>query len=116
VGHRLLGGGDQIVLDDKAVGPAVAEDERDLLGGQHEVDRHQHHPGASRRERENGVLPAVVRKQRDSIAGCKAVVPQSCRGSVDEFVEFREGQLDITVDDGRLVGIPTCGASRDVAQ
>ena len=56
--------------------PAVAQDVGDLLGGEHEVDRDQDHPGACRGERQHGVLPAVVRQQRDPVAGSEAVVVQ----------------------------------------
>ena len=62
LGHRLRGGGDEVAFYDEPSDVAVPEDERNLLGGQHEVDRHQHHPGSGGGERQHSVLPAVVRQ------------------------------------------------------
>src|SRR3546814_2194152 len=40
-GHRRVRCGDQVVFDDESADPAVAEDVGDLVGGEHEVDRHE---------------------------------------------------------------------------
>ena len=62
--------------------------------------------GARGRERQHGVLPAVVRQQRDAITGRKPVVVQRGRGSVDQTLELGEGQYDVAVDDRGLVRLP----------
>ena len=103
-------------FDDDTADPAVAEDVGDLLGGEHEVDRHEHDRGASGGECQHGVLPAVARQQRDPVAGGKTVVPQRRRGTVHQVVEFGERQRDIAVDDRDLVGVSACRPAGDVAQ
>ena len=57
-----LGGRMQRVLDDEPGGARVLEDKRDLVGAEHEVDRHHHGAQARERKVEHRVLPAVVRQ------------------------------------------------------
>jgi hypothetical protein len=102
LGHRR-----QFGLDDEPAGVAVAQDVGDLLGGEHEVDRDQDHPGARRGERQHRVLPAVVRQQRDPISGPEAVVAQArLRLWFTRWSNSANVKHDIAVDDRDLVRLP----------
>ncbi len=98
------------------VTPLWPEDERGLLGGQHEVDRDQNDPGARGRECKYGVLPAVVCQEGHPIPRRKAVVLQSGCRPVDQVLELGEGQGDVAVDDRHLVRLLTCRPARDVTE
>ena len=104
------------MLDDHTADLAVTEDVGDLLGREHEIDRHENDGGACRGECQHGVLPAVAGQQRDPVTGGKTVVPQRRRGPVDQFIEFSERQPDSAVDNGDLVGTTACRPAGDVAQ
>ena len=95
----------QRVLDDDAGRAGVVEDERDLLCGQHEVDRHQHHAEPGGREHDDGELPAVVRQQRQPVALGQAAFGEGVRAPVDCRVELGEGQPPLAVDDRELVRV-----------
>ncbi|OBH03773.1 hypothetical protein A5695_09950 [Mycobacterium sp. E1747] len=86
----------------------MAEQVADLLGGEHEVDRDEDHPCPCGGEYQYGVLPAVVRQERQPIACLKAIVAQRRSRAVHQVLELGETEHDITVDDRDLVG----GAAR----
>ncbi len=96
--------------------PLWLEDERDLLGAEHEVDRHQHHPGPGGGEVEHRELPAVVAEQREPVALAEPGGGDRRGGAVDGGVELGEGERVVAVDDRRLVGEPLRGAPRQVAE
>ena len=71
----------QRILHDESGGARVLEDKRDLVGAEHEVDRHHHGPQARKRKVEHRVLPAVVRQQGHPLSLFDRAAGQGARGS-----------------------------------
>ena len=73
------------------LGPGVPQDVGDLVGAEHEVDRHEDDAELRGGERQDGVLPGVVRQQREPVALGQAAVGQRVRGPVHRGVELGVG-------------------------
>ena len=86
-------------------GAGVPQDVGDLVGAEHEVDRHEHDAELRGGEREHRVLPAVVRQQRQPVALGQAAVGQRVRGPVHRGVELGVGDPAVAGHDGELVRV-----------
>ena len=101
--ERLLGGGCERVLGDDPGGAGVLEDVGDLVGAEHEVDRHQHDAepgGGERRARRTASSCATAARAGRPCAS--AAGGERVRGPVHRGVELGEGQPDLSCDDGEL--------------
>jgi hypothetical protein len=115
-GQCFLGGASQGGLGDHAAGPRVAQDERDLLGAEHEVDRDEDRAEPGGGEGEQHVLPAVVAEQGQPVPLGQAAVGQGVRGPVDGGVELGVADPQVARDDGQLVRVPGGAAVEQVAR
>src|SRR5215218_2807882 len=117
--HRQLDAFDrrvQRVLHDQPGRARVLEDEADLLGAEHEVDRHHDGAQAGEREVEHGVLPAVVGEQIDAVALGHAARGERARRAVDRVVELGVGPAQVPVDERELARVAQSGAAQQVAE
>ena len=112
--ESLLRRADQRVLHHHRGGAGVVEDERDLLGVEHEVDRHEHHAELRGGERQHHVLPGVVRQQREPVTLGQPAPGQRVCGPVGGGVELGVGEAVLAVDHGELVRVAGGGAAQQI--
>src|SRR5699024_443331 len=98
----LVGGGDELWLGDEGDRLAVPDDVADLVGGEHEVDRHEDRAQARGAPGDGREVRRVAAEQGDPVALRHAPVGEPRRHGGDEVVELTEGQPGVPVDDRGL--------------
>ena len=112
---RLLRRGEQRVVGHHRGSPGVPEDVADLVGVQHEVDRHEHHAELRGGEHQHRERPGVAREQREPVALGEPAGGERARGPVHRGVELGERVALLAVHHGELVGRTLGGAPQEIA-
>lgn len=84
----------------------------DILGVQHEVDRHQHGIRARDGKSQGNERMAVARDQRDPVAGADAGFDQTIGKPIDEAIEFGIAPLRIAAEDSGPIAVAQRGAAQ----
>jgi hypothetical protein len=92
------------------------EDEGDLVGVEHEVDRHQHRTHARQREADGGESVRIARQDRDAVAEGDAARRQRIGQSRADAVELGISPLHLAAGDGKPVRQALRGAAQDIGQ
>ena len=98
IGGRSVRRLHEIGPDREQLRTGVGEDEIDLVGIEHEVDRHQDRADPRHREAQRGEAVRIARQHRDAIALRNAKREQAASEPVADRIHLREGPAHLAAD------------------